>query len=81
MDGDVVRAEGQAAVQGAAEALRRILRQSRDQVHIHMGKTALRRQLHGFFDVAGAVAAANGPEDAFLHGLGVYGDAVNAVGL
>ena len=81
VDGDVVRAVGQTGVQGPAEALRGVRRQSRDQVHVHMGKAVPRRQLHGPVNVPGGVVPADGPEDAVVHGLGIDGHPGDAPGL
>ena len=81
VDRDVVGAEGQAPVQGTAEALRRIRRKPRNQIHIHMGESISRHQLHGRLNIGGGVAAADGPEDMVLHGLGVHRDPGDAVGL
>ena len=79
MDGDVVRAEGQALVQRAAEALRRVGRQAGDEVHVHMGEPHGGSKRHGRLDVRRRVLAADGPQHLILHGLGVDADAVRAV--
>lgn len=79
MDGDVVGPEGQALVQGPAEALRRVGRKPGDQVHVHMGKAHGRGQGHGVLNVPGGVAAADGPEHFILQGLGIDADAVGPV--
>ena len=81
VDGDVVCAKGETRVQRPAKALRRVLRQSRDQIHVHVGEVGLGHQVHGADDIRRAVAAADGPEDMVLHGLGVHGDPGDAVGL
>ena len=79
VDGDVVRAEGQALVQRAAEALRCVGGQSGDEIHVHMGEAHGGGQRHGRLDVRRRVPAADGPQHRVLHGLGVDADAVGTV--
>lgn len=64
-----------------AEALRRILRKPRDQIHIYMGEVILFYKRHGRGDVRGCVAPANGLQHRILHRLRIYGDQGDAVGL
>ena len=79
MDGDVVGPVGQALVQRPPEALRRVLRQSGDQIHVHMGKAHAGGQCHGLLHVTGRMAAADGGEDVILQRLRINADAVYAV--
>ena len=79
MDGDVVGPVGQALVQRPPEALRRVLRQSGDQIHVHMGKAHTGGQCHGLLHVTGRMAAADGGEDVILQRLRINADAVYAV--
>ena len=79
VDGDVVRPEGKALVQRAAEALGGVRRQTRNEIHIHMGKAHGHGQSHGFFDVRGRMPPADGLQNAVLQGLGVHADAVAAM--
>ena len=80
MDGDIVGAVGQAPVQGPAEALRRILRESGDQVHVHMGKPHRATSSMARSMSASRVAPADGPQHVLLHGLGVHRDPGDPVG-
>ncbi|MPM87466.1 hypothetical protein SDC9_134562 [bioreactor metagenome] len=81
MDGDVVRAQLQAGVQRPAEALRVVLRKTRDQIHVDVFESGGDRLLHGGENLRRRMAAADGLQNPVLHGLGIHGDPRDAVAL
>lgn len=70
MDGDVVRAQPQAGVQRPAEALRVVLRKTRDQIHVDVVKSGGGRLFHGGENLRCRMAAADGLQYPVFHGLG-----------
>ena len=79
VDGDVLRVHFQNPLQRGTEALVGVLGQAGDEVHIDAVKANLPGQGVGPADVVGGVAAADGPQDGVVQGLGVDGDAADVV--
>ena len=79
MDGDVVRAASDALIQRLPEALRRVGGQTRDEIHVHMGKAHGGGQFHGGENIRRRVPAADGLQHLVVQRLGVDADAVGSV--
>ena len=79
MHRDVGRSHGQHPVQGALEALQAVSGQPGDQVHVYQAAEASPGQFHGLLDLDGGMGPAHGAKDVVLHGLGIDGDAADAV--
>ena len=79
MDGDVGGIQGGNRIQRPAEAIKRILWQTGNQVHIDGGKACIHRLLIAIEDIFCGVGSSTGFQNGIFHSLGIDAHPVSAM--